>query len=91
MARTLAEKSAEGSLTLARAVDLFDLLFDFKKSSATGETIGFKRGADGETNGFVGAAFVGNHQVSVEGVEISFDAFNGSVETFEVDAGVEPV
>lgn len=90
-AGTLAKESAEGCLALAGGVDGADFLINFKKAGTTGQTVGFEGRADGEADSFVSAAGVGDYEMSVEGVETTFDALDGSVEAFEIDAGIESV
>ena len=69
---------------------VFGFLLDFVKAGATGNTLSFEGRGNGETNGFVGAGFVGDDEFSLEGVEAAFYAFHGGVERFEVDGDVGP-
>ena len=67
---------------------VFGFLLDFVEAGATGDALGFEGWGNGETDGFVGAGFVGDDEFSLEGVKTAFHAFHGGVEGFEVDGDV---
>ena len=69
---------------------VFGFLLDFVKAGATRDALSFEGWRNGETDGFVGAGFVGDDKFGLEGVEAAFHAFHGGVERFEVDGDVGP-
>ena len=57
-------------------VDLPEPLDDFEKTGASRDTIRLERRRDSQTDGLLGAARVGHHQIGCERVKMSLYAFD---------------
>lgn len=69
-------------------IDFADFGINLKEPGAAGKSVGFERRRYGEADSFVGARFVGDDEISGKWVEAAFVAFDGGVERFEIDGGV---
>ncbi len=60
-------------------VDFLDSLHDLEQSGASGNTIGFQRGRDRQTDGFLGAGFVCDDKICCQSVKMPIYALDRGV------------
>lgn len=60
-------------------VDFLDSLHDLEQSGASGNTIGFQRGCNRQTNRFLGAGFVCDDKICCQSVKMPVNALDRGV------------
>ncbi len=60
-------------------VDFLDSLHNLEQSGASGNTIGFQRRCDRQTDRFLGAGFVCDYKISCQGVKMPVNALDRGV------------
>ena len=69
-------------------VDLLHLLPDLEEPGPARDPVGLEGRGDRQTDGFVGAALVGHHQIRGQRVQPPFHALHGGVEGLEVNGQI---
>ena len=71
-------------------IDLLNTLKHFKKPRPAGNAICFQGRRNSQTDRFLRPAFIRNHQIGGQRIELALNAFDRSIKAFQVDRNISP-